>query len=176
MAWLWKQGRPTLLAMVGMGVLGYKAFHRGHAPMQQRQAEVGVWDAATVHPPRTMPRPADAPPQTGFSAASASRSWPPASSRRFGSMIAWVGCAVGLLSAVCRLSVFSLFDCPAGFSAHPQPAGAHHSRPGHGTRESSPGTRYTERLVSEAMGVECRGSNPTLVMLSALKILNFQEP
>ena len=65
MAWLWKQGRPTLLAVVGMGVLGYKAFHRGHAPVQQGQAEVGVWDAATVHPPRTMSRPADTP-QTGF--------------------------------------------------------------------------------------------------------------
>ena len=46
MAWLWKQGRPTLLAMVGMGVLGYKALHRGHAPVQQGQAEVGVWDTA----------------------------------------------------------------------------------------------------------------------------------
>jgi hypothetical protein len=66
MAWLWKQGRPTLLAMVGMGVLGYKALHRGHAPVQQGQAEVGVWDAAAVHPPRAMPRPADAPPRTGF--------------------------------------------------------------------------------------------------------------
>src|SRR5262245_11080633 len=66
MAWLWKQGRPTLLAMVGMGVLGYRALHRGHAPVQQGQAEVGVWDAATVHPPQTTPRPADALPQTGF--------------------------------------------------------------------------------------------------------------
>src|SRR5262245_56394788 len=66
MAWLWKQGRPTLLAMVGMGVLGYKALHRGHAPVQQGQAEVGVWDTATAHPPQTTPRPADAPPQTGF--------------------------------------------------------------------------------------------------------------
>jgi membrane protein len=65
MAWLWKQGRPTLLAVVGMGVLGYKALHRGHEPVQQGQAEVGVWDVATAHSPRTTPRPAD-PPQTGF--------------------------------------------------------------------------------------------------------------
>jgi membrane protein len=65
MAWLWKQGRPTLLAVVGMGVLGYKALHRGHAPVQQGQAAVGVWDVATAHSPRTTPRPAD-PPQPGF--------------------------------------------------------------------------------------------------------------
>src|SRR5262245_1308844 len=66
MAWLWKQGRPTLLAMVWMGVLGYKAFHRGYTPGPQRQAAVGVWDAATAHPPRPTPRTADTPPQTGF--------------------------------------------------------------------------------------------------------------
>ena len=66
MAWLWKQGRPTLLAMVGMGVLGYKALHRGDAPVQQKQATVGVWDVPTAHSPRTMPRPADAPPQPGL--------------------------------------------------------------------------------------------------------------
>src|SRR5262245_57987011 len=66
MAWLWKQGRPTLLAMVGMGVLGYKALHRGHAPVPQRPAEEGVWNTVVVHPPRPTPRPADTPPQTGF--------------------------------------------------------------------------------------------------------------
>ena len=48
MAWLWKQGRPTLLTMVGMGVLGYKALHRGYAPVQQRQAEVGLWGVPTA--------------------------------------------------------------------------------------------------------------------------------
>jgi hypothetical protein len=42
MAWLWKQGRPTLLAIVGAGVLGYKAFHRGHATVGEGQATVGV--------------------------------------------------------------------------------------------------------------------------------------
>jgi hypothetical protein len=57
MAWLWKQGRPTLLAVVGAGVLGYKAFHRGRAPVRQGQADVGVWEAATVHPPLTRPTP-----------------------------------------------------------------------------------------------------------------------
>jgi len=65
MAWLWKQGRPTLLAMVGAGVLGYKAFHRGRAPQGQRPAGVGVWDAPTAHPPRTTPAPAP-PTQSGF--------------------------------------------------------------------------------------------------------------
>jgi hypothetical protein len=41
MAWLWKQGRPTLLALVGAGVVGYKAFYRGRAPEGQGHAEVG---------------------------------------------------------------------------------------------------------------------------------------
>jgi membrane protein len=66
MAWLWKQGRPTLLAVVGAGVLGYKAFHRGHAPMEQGQAEVGVWDTATAHPPRMTPTPEATPTKSGF--------------------------------------------------------------------------------------------------------------
>jgi len=66
MAWLWKQGRPTLLAVVGAGVLGYKAFHRGRAPVGQAHAAVGVWDAATAHPSRTTPASAAAPTQTGF--------------------------------------------------------------------------------------------------------------
>ena len=55
MAWLWKQGRPTLLAMVGMGVLGYKALHRGYVPVQQRQADVGLWDVPTAHPRGRIP-------------------------------------------------------------------------------------------------------------------------
>src|SRR4029450_10511733 len=66
MAWFWKQGRPALLAMVGAGVLGYKAFHRGRAPVGQAHAAVGVWDAATAHPSRTTPAPAAAPTKTGF--------------------------------------------------------------------------------------------------------------
>jgi membrane protein len=66
MAWLWKQGRPTLLAVVGAGVLGYKAFHRGRAPVGQEQAAVGVWDAPTAHPLRTTPAPAATPTKTGF--------------------------------------------------------------------------------------------------------------
>jgi hypothetical protein len=66
MAWLWKQGRPTLLAMVGAGVLGYKAFHRGRAPEGQRPAAVGVWDAPPAQPPRTTPAPAAVSTQTGF--------------------------------------------------------------------------------------------------------------
>src|SRR5688500_6627370 len=30
MAWFWKQGRPTLLAIAAMGLLGYKALQRWH--------------------------------------------------------------------------------------------------------------------------------------------------
>jgi membrane protein len=66
MAWLWKQGRPTLLAVVGAGVLGYKAFHRGRAPVGQGHAAVGVWDAATAHPPRTTRTSAATPAQSGW--------------------------------------------------------------------------------------------------------------
>ena len=80
MAWLWKQGRPTLLAMVGAGVLGYKAFHRG-----RRAGGTGAGSGGGVgrahgapaaddtHASRTHRQ------RPGFSAASASRSWPPAS-------------------------------------------------------------------------------------------------
>jgi hypothetical protein len=66
MAWLWKQGRPTLLALVGAGVLGYKAFYRGHAPVGQEQATVGVWESTTVHPRQTTSTPAAPPTKTGF--------------------------------------------------------------------------------------------------------------
>ena len=55
MAWLWKQGRPTLLALVGAGVLGYTALHRGHATVGEGQATVGVWERTTGHPPQTTP-------------------------------------------------------------------------------------------------------------------------
>jgi hypothetical protein len=41
MAWLWKQGRPTLLAVVGAGVLGYTALHQRRVPVGQGQAAVG---------------------------------------------------------------------------------------------------------------------------------------
>jgi hypothetical protein len=67
MAWLWKQGGPALLALVGAGVVGYKAFHRGRAPEGQGYAEVGVWDAPTAaHPPRATPSPATPPTQNSF--------------------------------------------------------------------------------------------------------------
>jgi hypothetical protein len=57
MAWLWKQGRPTLLAVVGLGFLGYKALHKEREPVGQRQAGVGVRGVATAHPPLTTPTP-----------------------------------------------------------------------------------------------------------------------
>jgi hypothetical protein len=66
MAWLWTQGRPTLLALVGAGVVGYKAFHRGRVPEGQGPAAVGVWDAPTAHPLRATPSPAAPPTQSGF--------------------------------------------------------------------------------------------------------------
>ena len=68
----------------------------------------------------------------GFWAASASRSWPPASSRRSERTIPWGG--LRSWPIICCLPSFRFFsfDCTAGFSTHPQPAGAHHSKPGHG--------------------------------------------
>ena len=66
MAWLWKQGRPTLLAIVGAGVLGYKAFHRRHAPVGEEQAAVGVWERPTMPPQQTTPSPAALPAKSGF--------------------------------------------------------------------------------------------------------------
>ena len=58
--------KPTLLVMVGAGVLGYKALHRRRAPVGQEHAAVGVWDAPTAHPSRTTSTPAAPPTQTGF--------------------------------------------------------------------------------------------------------------
>ena len=45
---LWKQGQPSLLAVVGLGFLGYKALHRGREAHRHRQAPKGVV-AATQH-------------------------------------------------------------------------------------------------------------------------------
>ena len=64
MAWLWKQGRPTLLAMVGRRPA--TALHRRRAPVGQEHAAVGVWDAPTAHPSRTTSTPVVPPTKTGF--------------------------------------------------------------------------------------------------------------
>jgi hypothetical protein len=118
MAWLWKQGRPTLLAMVGAGVLGYKAFHRGRAPEGQRPAAVGVWDAPPAHPPRTTPAPAAASTQTGFLGGLSLKELVTRVIKEVREDDC-LGRAARILSPLCRLSVFSLFDRPAGVSAHP---------------------------------------------------------
>ena len=57
MAWLWKQGRPTLLAVVGLGFLGYQALHKEREPIGQRQAGVGVRGEATARRPLPTPTP-----------------------------------------------------------------------------------------------------------------------
>src|SRR5512145_533987 len=66
MAWLWKQGRPTLLAVVGLGFLGYKALHKEREPVGQGQAGVGVRGVATARPPRMTPTPEATPTKPGF--------------------------------------------------------------------------------------------------------------
>ena len=115
MAWLWKQGRPTLLAMVGMGVLGYSVAPGTRAGATEAGRGRGV-DAAAAHPPRTTPRPADAPPQTGFLGGLRVKELATRVIKEVrGGRLPGVGCAVGLLSVVCRLSVFSLLTALLGF-------------------------------------------------------------
>jgi membrane protein len=66
MAWLWHRGRPTLLAVAGLGVLGYKAFHRERAPIGQRQAGVRVGEAPLARALLPTPTPAATLTQSGF--------------------------------------------------------------------------------------------------------------
>jgi membrane protein len=66
MAWLWKQGRPTLLAVVGLGVLGYKAFHHDRMSVGQKQTAGGAGKALPVHAPLPTPTPAATPTPNGF--------------------------------------------------------------------------------------------------------------
>ena len=65
MAWLWKQGRPTLLAVVGAGVLGYKAFHRDE---RQWDTDMERWECGRSQrtPLRTTRTSAPTPAQRGW--------------------------------------------------------------------------------------------------------------
>ena len=47
MAWLWKQGRPTLLTLVGLGFLGVPVLHKEREPVEQGQAGAGVRGTGT---------------------------------------------------------------------------------------------------------------------------------
>jgi hypothetical protein len=66
MAWLWKRGRPTLLAIAGLSVLGYKAFSRERIPTGQRQVAVKAAEAPSGHAPLPTPTPAVTPTPSGF--------------------------------------------------------------------------------------------------------------
>src|SRR5437773_584586 len=66
MTWLWKQGRPTLLAVVGLGFLGYKTLLKEREPVEQGQVGAGVQGAATARPPLTTPNPEATPTKPGF--------------------------------------------------------------------------------------------------------------
>ena len=66
MAWLWKQRRPTLLAVVGIGVLGYKMLHQGDKPVGRGRTDVGMWEAPRTPPPLTTPTPAVTQMKSGF--------------------------------------------------------------------------------------------------------------
>jgi membrane protein len=55
MAWLWKQGRPSLLTVVGLGVLGYKALRRQRGEDGQGRASTGL--TAEARQRTAMPTP-----------------------------------------------------------------------------------------------------------------------
>jgi membrane protein len=57
MAWLWKQGRPTLLTLAGLGFLGYTVLHKEREPVGLGQAGAGVRRAVTARPPLTASTP-----------------------------------------------------------------------------------------------------------------------
>ena len=57
MAWLWKQRRPTLLAVVGLGVLGYTVLHKERELGKQWQASAGVRGGGTARLPLRTPTP-----------------------------------------------------------------------------------------------------------------------
>jgi Virulence factor BrkB len=58
MAWLWKQGRPSLLAVVGLGFLGYKALHSRRKAHRQEQVRTGVVNDNQRMTTRVTPTPA----------------------------------------------------------------------------------------------------------------------
>ncbi len=66
MAWLWKQRRPTLLAVVGIGVLGYKMLHQGDKPVDRGRTDVGMWEVPRTPPALTTPTPAVTQMKSGF--------------------------------------------------------------------------------------------------------------
>src|SRR5262249_20518078 len=55
-----------LLAVVGLGFLGYKALHKEREPVGKEQAGTGVRGVATAHPPLTMPAPGVTPTKPAF--------------------------------------------------------------------------------------------------------------
>jgi hypothetical protein len=86
-----------------------------------------------------------------------------------GGRLPGVGRTARLLFAVCRLPLFSLFDCPTGFSAHPQPDGASPRRTGHspawGGRDALPGQHPAARDGAERWAAVLRDSRRALVLL-----------
>jgi membrane protein len=58
MAWPWKQGRLSLLAVAGLGFLGYKALHSRRKAHRQEQARPGVVHGTQRMTTRSTPTPA----------------------------------------------------------------------------------------------------------------------
>src|SRR4029453_1096266 len=125
MAWLRKPRRPALLAVVGLGFLGYKTLLKDRELVGQRQVGAGVQGAATARPPLTTPT-AEA------RVSRRPRHYRAGYPRRQGSpggRLPGRGGAVGLLPPVCGLSVCALSDGTAGLSANSQSDGALSGRP-----------------------------------------------
>jgi membrane protein len=66
MAWLWKQGRPSLWLVVGLGFLGYKTLHREHKGNRHGQVRTGAVENAQKMLPRATPTPAEKRAKTPF--------------------------------------------------------------------------------------------------------------
>jgi membrane protein len=66
MAWHWKQGRPRLLTMIGLGVLGYKVLQRGRAEERPGQRSVSVVEATQPRRTHVTSTPAERQTKTPF--------------------------------------------------------------------------------------------------------------
>jgi len=66
MAWLWKQGRPSFLAIIGLGVLGYKTLHKGREADRPGQRRVRILADARQRRTPATPTPPGRQTQTAF--------------------------------------------------------------------------------------------------------------
>ena len=166
MAWLWKQGRPTLLAIVGAGP-GLQSVPPGASA---GGTEHQRWGCGT-RPPRTRrgQHPRQLPHRHGLSRRPQRQGagHPRHEGSPGGRLLSWAAqLAYYLLFAV--FPFFLFFDRPAGVSAHSQPDGAHHRRAGHGLPgrpHAPPGQHPAARDGAERRAAVLRDSGRAVVLL-----------